>query len=496
MPQKKIQAFDLFKDLSSQLRERSTSIGLNKYVPMKAQSEFHAARKQGRIYSGGNRAGKTVAGAVESVKWLTGEHELYSKIFPPPVKGRIVAVDFDRGVDLVTMPEVRKWMPTEFLINGRWADSYHKATRLLTLTNGSTCEFMSYDQDVDKFAGTSRHFVWMDEEPPEAIFNECLARLIDTNGCWWLTLTPLIEFSWTADTLYEATKDGMLPNIQLWEVNMEDNVHIEKEAIESLFATLSEDEREARTKGTGYGESSLIYGEFNKYVIPELTEGQWKNIKENWAHFTMMDHGLRNPTAILFAAVGPEDEIVIYDEYYETGRLVHQNARAYMELVHEKGIEISYMVGDPSTQNTDPITGTSIRTEYGENGVWYMLGNNDVHAGILRVKSMLNKRRLHITANCRNLIKEGRKYKWAKPISNKIQARSNLLEKPVKKDDHALDALRYGIMSLPKTQEELDDDLQERLKLLIPAVGNSSIFEIADIGKTDGYIDEHLGLVE
>jgi phage terminase large subunit len=210
----------------------------------------------------------------------------------------------------------------------------------------------------------------------------------------------------------------------------------------------------------------------------------------------MMDHGLRNPTAILFGAVGPDDDIVIYDVYYHTGRLVHENAKAYLELVAEKGIKVEYMVGDPSTQNTDPITGTSIRTEYGENGVWYMLGNNDVHAGILRVKSMFDQNRLHVTANCRNIIKEGRKYKWAKPISNKIQARTNLMEKPVKKDDHALDALRYGIMTLPKTQQELDDDLSDRLKLLIPAVGNSSIFEEATIGKSDGYIDEHLGLIE
>lgn len=496
MPRKQINTFDLLTDLSAQLRERSVSVGLDKYVPMQQQAEFHNTNSQGRIYSGGNRGGKTVAGGAEMCMLLTGRHPIYSSRFPPPFKGRVVAVDFDHGVDLITMPEIRRWMPTQFLINGRWADSYHKATRLLTLNNGSTCEFMSADQDIDKFAGTSRHGIWFDEEPPQAIFNECMARLIDTNGIWWLTMTPLIDFSWTADTLYDPAKDGTLPNVKLWEVATEDNTHIEAGAIESLLFTLDADERDARTKGSGVGLNTLIYPEFNKNIIPALNEDQWKNLREFWKHFTMMDHGLRNPTAILFGAVGPDDDIIIYHEYYEAQRLVHENAYYYKQLVKQFKVKVDYMVGDPSTQNTDPITGTSIRTEYMENDVFYLLGNNDVHAGILRVKSMLDKGRLHITENCKKTIREARRYKWAKPISNKLQSRSNLLEKPVKKDDHAMDALRYGIMSLPKTDEELDEDLAERLKGIFPAANTSAIFEMAQADNDTTYYDEHLGRLD
>ena len=129
MPRKQINTFDLLTDLSAQLRERSVSVGLDKYVPMPQQAEFHNTSVQGRIYSGGNRGGKTVAGGAEMCMLLTGRHPTLSERFPPPFKGRVVAVDFDHGVDLVTMPEIRRWMPTQFLINGKWADSYHKATR-------------------------------------------------------------------------------------------------------------------------------------------------------------------------------------------------------------------------------------------------------------------------------------------------------------------------------------------------------------------------------
>lgn len=501
MAKKPLDAFSVFKELSSQLRQRADSLGLDKYQPMEMQEKFHNTDTQGRLFSGGNRAGKTVAGCAEGAMWLTGQHPVFSEKFPPPVRGRACAVDFDRGVDLVLIPEYKKWIDSKYLINGKWEDSYHKATRVLTLTNGSTCEFMSYDQDVDKFAGTSRHFVHFDEEPPKAIFTECLARLIDTDGRWWMTMTPLIEFSWTADDLYEPIKDNKIPFITLFEAGTHENVHIKSQAIDNLTFIMDEDEKDARTLGSGYAQSTLIYPELKEYIIPPVGLEDMIGYK----FFTMLDHGLRNPTAILFGAVGSDEDIIIFKEYYQTDRLVRENAVAYLELVQElekeaakHGLvfEIDYMVGDPSTQNRDPITGTSIRQEYGENGVWYMLGNNDVRAGILRVKSDFANGRLKITEDCTNLIREARTYKWKKPISSKVQARSNLLEEPVKRNDHALDALRYGIMTIPKTEREMQEDLFKSLKEIVPAVRTASVFDKAVIEKNETHWDEHLGDLE
>lgn len=493
MAKPKVNTFDLLKQLSEGLRERADSVGIKGYTPMPMQEDFHACDTQGRLFSGGNRAGKTVGGCAESVMWLTGEHPKHSEKFPPPVRGRICAVDFDRGVEQVIIPQLRTWIDPKFLINGKWADSYHKATRILTLNNGSTCELMSYDQDVDKFAGTSRHFCHFDEEPPKAIFTECLARLIDTNGRWWMTMTPLIDFSWTADDLYEPIKDGKIPFVTLFESPTSDNIHIESDAIEKLTFVMDEAEKDARTTGSGYNESTIIYPEIKNCIIPPVGPKELRG----WKFFTMMDHGLRNPTAILFGAVGPDEDIVIFDEYYEAERLVYQNSAAYLQKVEDLKVKIDYMVGDPSTQNRDPITGTSIQHEYGENGVWYMLGNNDVKAGILRTKSVLGSGRLKITTNCANLIREARTYKWKKPISSKLQARSNLLEEPVKRNDHALDALRYGIMSLPKTEKETNEDIAKNLEGIFPVARTASDWDKPIKTKQPvGYFDEHLGLLE
>lgn len=500
MPKKQISAYDLLKDLSTGLRRSSGVIGFDSYEPMTKQIQFHMTDKRGRILSGGNRSGKTVGGIAEDVAWLTGKHPLFSEQYPPPVRGRIVGVDFDRGVDLILVPEVKKWIPPEFLIDRTWEKSYHKGTRFLTLVNGSTCEFMSYDQDMDKFAGTSRHFVHFDEEPPKDIFNECLARLIDTNGRWWLTLTPLIEFSWTADILYEPIREGELSNIELIEVGIDENIHIEAEAIEELTELMDVDEREARKTGSGYAHANLIFPELahsDDHLLDDVLETEsWDGMKKEWQHFTMMDHGLRNPTAILFAAIGPEGDVIVYDEYYHSDRLVGDNADGYLARVAALSIDPSYMVGDPSTRNTDPITGTSIRIEYGERGVWYQLGNNDVRAGIQRVKSVLKYNKLWISRRCTNLLREARSYKWAKPISSKVAARSNLQELPVKRNDHALDALRYGIMTIPKYEEEMKEERMQELANLAGAVKAASDYDDTLPGSSvDDVYDEHLGLI-
>ena len=33
--------------------------------------------------------------------------------------------------------------------------------------------------------------IWLDEEPPQLIYNECLMRILTTNGLIMLTFTPL-----------------------------------------------------------------------------------------------------------------------------------------------------------------------------------------------------------------------------------------------------------------------------------------------------------------
>lgn len=49
----------------------------------------------------------------------------------------------------------------------------------------------SFDQGRKKFQGTAKHGIWLDEEPPQDVYTECLLRLMTTFGLMLLTFTPL-----------------------------------------------------------------------------------------------------------------------------------------------------------------------------------------------------------------------------------------------------------------------------------------------------------------
>lgn len=51
--------------------------------------------------------------------------------------------------------------------------------------------FKSYDQGRKKFQGTAKHLAWLDEEPPEDVYDECMMRLMTTRGMMLCTFTPL-----------------------------------------------------------------------------------------------------------------------------------------------------------------------------------------------------------------------------------------------------------------------------------------------------------------
>ena len=59
----------------------------------------------------------------------------------------------------------------------------------------STLGLKSYDQRREAFQGTEKHVIWLDEEPPLAIYTECLLRTMTTNGLIICTFTPLLGLS-------------------------------------------------------------------------------------------------------------------------------------------------------------------------------------------------------------------------------------------------------------------------------------------------------------
>lgn len=88
----------------------------------------------------------------------------------------------------------------------------------------------------------------------------------------------------------------------------------------------------------------------------------------------------------------------------------------------------------------DP-SAASFKAELSRNGIHTAETNNEVYDGILSLTNALKNGVLEIGSNCPNLIREIEGYCW----DPKASRQGN--DEPLKKDDHAVDALRYAIKS-------------------------------------------------
>jgi len=224
--------------------------------------------------------------------------------------------------------------------------------------------------------------------------------------------------------------------------------------IDVYLGGMSKDEIEARRHGKFVQLGGLVYSNSFDYkrniidpILPGLGGEHWEQYVNKWAHFRAMDHGFNNPTCWLWLCADEEGRIVVYDEYYVAGEIVSYHARQVTERTSLIGIEPVYSVGDPSIRNRDPITGTSVQLEYIDYGLAIAEANNDVRAGINRIANLFRNNQLFICSNCEKLIWEIQRYRWKRWLHRKTAAENNVRDEPAKKDDHACDALRYGVAS-------------------------------------------------
>ena len=211
--------------------------------------------------------------------------------------------------------------------------------------------------------------------------------------------------------------------------------------------------------------------------------------EREWLWIMGLDHGLNNPTAVLWMAVDSNGFAVVFDEHYQKELTVEQQSEAIKRKIAQHGRYPDILVADPSIKNRSAISGTSIHEEYLKYGLAFTLGNNDVKSGIIRVKKYLNKSRyvgvrrpsiyakspsnpldefyrLQITPNCVNLIWEMKRYRWKTYANKKLAYENNPYDEPHKKDDHACDALRYMIMTRPDIKADRFDVNNELDKVM------------------------------
>lgn len=232
-----------------------------------------------------------------------------------------------------------------------------------------------------------------------------------------------------------------------------------------------------------YGSFDVFAGQIFDEFNPSIHVIRPFQVPNTWERFRSIDHGQNNPTSCHWYAVDFDGNIYAYQEYYQEKEVVSKHVIAINEASLIRNSEgrlipdhYAYTVIDPSTHaKTREKDGYrfSVADEYLDAGIATISGQNEVLAGINRVKEylkvdpnryhpflrtedgepLMGAPRLYIFSNCENMIEEIAQYRWKSYTGSAIgnPDRDDVKEAPVKRKDHAVDDLRYAIMSRPQT---------------------------------------------
>ena len=430
------------------------------------QIAFHKCNKKNRWVFGGNRSGKTECGAVETVYMARGVHpyrENRKNTF-----GWVVSLSTQVQRDVAQAKVLHylnpSWIADITMLSGKKDSPEYGVIDQIMVKNVfggiSVIGFKSCDQGREKFQGSSLDYVWFDEEPPKDVYEECLMRVIDKNGDIFGTMTPLKGLSFVYEDIYLNPKNS--PDIWCEFMEWADNPYLPQSEIDALSNTLSAEQLESRRFGRFKANCGLVYTEFdeNIHVIEPF------NVPIDWYDEISIDPGLKNPLSAHWYAVDYDGTVFVIAEHFESDKTVEYHAKRINEICASLGWKkdgagrIRALIDSAANQKTLASV-KSVTELFYEQGINVNPNvNKDLFSGIARVKQYLKPfsgaPKLYIFKTCVNLIRELKSYRWGND------------DAPKKTDDHALDELRYYIMTKPenlppKREKTLIEKDKERL---------------------------------
>jgi len=244
-----------------------------------------------------------------------------------------------------------------------------------------------------------------------------------------------------------------------------DNPHLYDQGdYEAMLLSLPEHQRKQLLEGNWDVAEGAAFPEFNRQVhVVEPFD-----IPSNWVKFRACDYGYGSYSAVVWFAVSPDEQLIVYRELYVSKVLAIDLAHMVMDLEREDG-NIKYGVLDSSCWHKRGDTGPSLAEQMiGQGCRWRpsdrsagsrIAGKNEVHRR-LQVDEYSEEPRLVFFNTCTNLIAQLPIIPLDKRNPEDIDTKS---------EDHLYDALRYGIMSRPRFSIWDYDPAHSRPSSFVPA---------------------------
>jgi PBSX family phage terminase large subunit len=185
----------------------------------------------------------------------------------------------------------------------------------------------------------------------------------------------------------------------------------------------------------------VIYNQFN----PERHVVNNTNGVDFVKYYIGCDYGNTNATTFVLGGIARDGSVYILNEWYHSGKdgkgkSPQQYSEAYRKWVdslvgiHGEKIKPERCYIDPSAK--------SFMLQLWQDGINNVTAaNNSVNEGIELVSNLMGNDKFYVHERCTNVLRELDSYIW----DAKAQKRG--VDKPIKDNDHVLDAIRYMIYS-------------------------------------------------
>ena len=418
------------------------------YDPHPGQLSYHNSQARFRMANCGRRFGKTTMAAKDiqpkllqgdKLFWIVGPtYDLAEKEF------RVIWQDMIVKRKLGESKEVKK------NYNKRQGDMY------IHFQDRNTMLEVKSAKDPDSLVGEALDGLILSEaakHTKETWDRYLRATLSDKRGFADFTTTPE-GFNWYYD-LWLLGKDKTLPDYESWQFPSWANTHMYTGENDPEIVLMKRSmSSEAYTQEVGADFSSFVGKIFTEWDVNKHVKSHIYN--PDWPNYIAFDWGFTNPLAAIEFQVSPNDEIFIWREHYQSYWTIDQHIRFLKERTNPRNYRIKCCFGDAaSPENVEQVNAKFAPC--------YALGEakRSIIEGIDLMKTFMMRDpytdideygtpaeaapAYFVDPSCVNTIKEHNNYKA--PESTKGL---NVPEAGLKQADHAIDAIRYGLMHIFK----------------------------------------------
>ena len=290
---------------------------------------------------------------------------------------------------------------------GLYSEEFHNKSELSYNLNGNLIEFISVDQP-QKIRGRKRNYLWLNEAN-EFSYEDWTQLALRTTEKIYLDYNPSDPYSWIYEKVIVRDDCTFIKSTYLA------NPFLDEETIAEIERLKDIDPDYWRVYGLGeIGTIQTMI--FRNFDLVDDMQGRLIGYG--------LDFGFTNsPTALVEVRI-QDDNLYIKELLYEKRLTNTDLANKLKEFGIDRQTEI---VGDSAEpKSIEEIYRQGFNIKPAKKGA-------GIHLGI----DIMRRYKLHITKDSLNAIKEFRGYKWA------TDKNGDVLNAPVKVNDHLIDATRY-----------------------------------------------------